>query len=161
MLSVMGGLWVMSGSDPLAAQTAAIADRSFSLAEVEPGGQVTVSIAVAGYGGFGAVTETLPAGFAYVSSNFPVANNQVEVTGQNVEFTLQGESSFTYVVTASSAEGTYTFEGMVRDSDRMDDAVGGDSVVTVAADDGTTPDPTATATPDALPIPDLDDSKSR
>ena len=34
--------------------------------------------------------------------------------------------------------------------------VGGASEVTVAADDGTTPDPTATATPDALPIPDLD-----
>ena len=158
MLSVMGGLAVMLGSSPLAAQTtAASATRSFSPSTVVPGGEVMVTIAVADNGGSGGVTETLPEGFAYVEgSAAPLDDFQVVVTGQNVRFTLQGERSFTYTVTASSTEGSYPFEGSLRDSDRMDSLVGGATEVTVAADDGTTPDPTATATPDALAIPDLD-----
>ena len=69
MLSVMGGLWVLSGSAPLAAQgAAASADRSFSPATaVAPGATVTVTIAATGYGSLGGITETLPAGFAFVS----------------------------------------------------------------------------------------------
>ena len=69
MLSVMGGLWLLSSSAPLAAQgAAASATRSFSPATaVAPGATVTVTIEAVGYGALGAVTETLPAGFAYVS----------------------------------------------------------------------------------------------
>ena len=137
MLSVMGGLAVMLGSSPLAAQTTASATRAISPSTVLPGGEVTVTIAVADNGGSGGVTETLPEGFAYVEgSATPLDDFQVLVTGQNVRFTLQGESSFTYTVTASSMEGPYTFEGSLRDSDRNDSSVGGATDVTVSADTG-------------------------
>ena len=130
MLSLMGGLWVMSGSAPLAAQTTPSASRSFSSATVAPGGEVTVTIAAAGYGSFGAVTETLPAGFAYVSNT---GADAVLQTGQDVRFTLLGaDKSFAYVVTASSAEGTYTFSGSLRDDDAGNTDVGGSTDVTVS-----------------------------
>ena len=130
MLSLMGGLWVMSGSAPLAAQTTPSASRSFSSATVAPGGEVTVTIAAAGYGSFGAVTETLPAGFAYVSNT---GADAVLQTGQDVRFTLLGaDKSFSYVVTASSAEGTYTFSGSLRDDDAGNTDVGGSTDVTVS-----------------------------
>ena len=137
MLSLMGGLWVMSGSAPLAAQTTPSASRSFSPATVAPDGQVTVTIAATGYGQAGGVTEMLPAGFVYESSS--LADSQVLVTGQMVRFTLQGDESFTYIVTAPSTEGPYTFSGMLRDFDRGNHEVGGDTEVTVSTDTGPAP----------------------
>ena len=66
------------------------ATRSFNPATVAPGGQVTVTIAAAGYGQAGGVTETLPRGFAYVSSN--LSDSQVTELGNNqVRFTLLGD----------------------------------------------------------------------
>ena len=50
-----------------AAEYGPSATRSFDKASVAPGGRVTVTIQVSSYyGGIGRVTETLPAGFAYV-----------------------------------------------------------------------------------------------
>ena len=46
----------------------ASASRSFSPASVAPSGRVTVTIAVANYGGIGEIKDTWPEGFAYVSS---------------------------------------------------------------------------------------------
>ena len=137
MLSLMGGLWVMSGSAPLAAQTTPSASRSFSPATVAPDGQVTVTIAAVGYGRAGGVTEMLPAGFVYESSSLD--DSQVLVTGQMVRFTLQGDDSFTYTVTAPSTEGPYTFSGMLRDFDKGNHEVGGESIVTVDATPGPAP----------------------
>ena len=131
MLSVIGGLWMVAGSAPLAAQTAG---RSISPATVVPGGEVTVTIVAADYGGFGAVTETLPAGFAYVSNS---GADAAAVTGQDVRFSLLGsDKTFSYVVTASSTEGTYSFSGSLTDDNRGDSTVGGDTVVTVDATPG-------------------------
>ena len=145
MLSVMGGLWLWSGSAPLAAQgAAASATRSFSPATaVAPGATVTVTIEAVGYGRLGGVTETLPAGFVYVSSSLD--GSQVLVTGQMVRFTLQGDESFTYVVTASSVEGDHAFEGTLTDEDRGASDVGGATDVTVGTD--VTPGPDATPAP--------------
>ena len=112
------------------------ATRSFNPATVEPGGQVTVTIAVASYGGFGSVTETLPTGFSYVSSNLDDAQVD-EVDARTVEFILQGETSFTYTVDAPSTEASYTFSGTLRDSSRDDHAIG-DSSVTVGSPDEAT-----------------------
>ena len=81
------------------------ATRSFDPASVAPGGTVTVTIQVANYGGFGRVTETLPAGFAYVSSTHDSAG--LNVNGQEVRFTLQGDSSVAYTVTASRTAGSH------------------------------------------------------
>ena len=41
---------------------------SFNPSTVAPGGQVTVTIVAADYGSLGGITETLPAGFTFVSS---------------------------------------------------------------------------------------------
>ena len=90
---------------------------------------MTVTIEAADYGQAGGVTETLPAGFAYVSSS--LSASQVNESGQNVRFTLQGDTSFTYTVTASSTAGSYDFSGNLRDFERDDYPVGGDSSVTV------------------------------
>ena len=123
-------------STPRVGVTASAA-RSFSPATVAPGGRVTVTITAANYGLAGGVTETLPAGFSYVSSTH--ASNQVihpvEGNSQMVRFTLQGETSLTYTVTASSVEGSYTFSGTLRGSDRNDHTVGGASMVTVSSGD--------------------------
>ena len=83
------------------------------------------------------------------------------VTGQDVRFTLQGERSFTYTVTASSTEGSYPFEGSLRDSDRMDSLVGG--ATECNGRDRPTPDPTpvapvATEEPEESGPPSLADS---
>ena len=89
-----------------AAQQGASASRSFSTASVAPGGEVVVTIAAAGYGSLGAVTETLPAGFSYVSSSLTEEGEVTEVDDQTVRFTLQGaDKTFTYTVTASSTAG--------------------------------------------------------
>ena len=86
------------------------ATRSFDKTTVEPDGEVVVTIEATGYGSLGAVTETLPAGFAYVSS--PLADSQVtEQSDNRVRFVLQDETSFTYVVTASSTAGSHSFSG--------------------------------------------------
>ena len=110
------------------------ATRSFSSTSVAAGAEVTVTIRVANYGEFGRVTETLPGGFTYKSSSLDAS--QVDASGQEVQFTLQGESSFTYVVTASSMAGAHAFSGMLRDSDRNNHTVGGASSVKVTVPPG-------------------------
>ena len=117
-----------------AAQPAASASRSFDTASVAAGGEVVVTIMATGYGTLGAVTETLPAGFSYVSSSLTDEGEVTEVDASTVRFTLQGaDKSFTYTVTASDTAGDYDFSGVLRDDDRNDHDVGGASSVTVEA----------------------------
>ena len=88
------------------AGTGASATRSFDKASVAPGEQVVVTITATGYGSLGAVTETLPAGFTYVSSTLVVEGEVTEVDARTVRFTLQGaDKTFAYTVTASSTAG--------------------------------------------------------
>ena len=130
MVVAMAGVVLLVGIASVAAQqNGPSATRSFDKASVAPGGTVTVTIQVANYGGIGRVTETLPAGFAYVSSTHDSAG--VNVNGQEVRFTLQGDSSVTYTVTASRTAGSHSFSGMLRDSDRANHPVGGADSVTV------------------------------
>ena len=138
----MVGVVLLVGVAPVAAQqnNGPSATRSFNPASVAPGGTVTVTIHVANYGGIGRVTETLPAGFAYVDSTHDLAG--VSVNGQEVRFTLQGDSSVAYTVTASRTAGSHSFSGMLRDSVRDDYPVGGVDTVTVEAP--STPTPSAT-----------------
>ena len=132
---------VEAPSTPTPSTPTPSATRSFNPASVAPGGRVTVTIQVANYGGVGRVTETLPAGFAYVSSTHDSAG--VNVIGQEVRFTLQGDSSVAYTVTASTTAGPHSFSGVFRGVDvNTDPFVGvqvvGDSNIMVAA---TTPLP--------------------
>ena len=124
--------------------TGASATRSFDMASVASGGEVVVTIEATGYGSLGAVTEMLPAGFTYDSSSLVDEGEVTEVDARTVRFTLQGaDKTFTYTVTASSTAGSYEFSGMLRDSDRGDTSVGGESSVTVeAAAAGTGPSAT-------------------
>ena len=125
----------------------ATATRSFDMPSVAPGGQVTVTVAATGYGGFGALIETLPAGFSFVSSS--THPGAVEA-GQEVSFVLFGDSAVTYTVSAPTAEGTYRFRGELRDEGRTSHEVGGASEITVGA---ATPTPTPSPTPTPTPIP--------
>ena len=114
----------------------ATATRSFSATTVAPGGQSTVTITAADYGDAGQVSETLPPGFAIVSSSLP--QGKATVTGrqvQEVTFALTGETSFTYTVSAPGIEGLYTFSGTVKDSQGNDYPVAGDDRVTVSLRD--------------------------
>ena len=122
MVVAMAGMVLLVGIASVAAQQPS-ATRSFDKASVAPGGTVTVTIQVADYGGIGRVAETLPAGFDYLSSTHDSAG--VSVNGQEVRFTLQGDFSVAYTVTASRTAGSHSFSGMVRDSDRANHPVGG------------------------------------
>ena len=104
------------------------AARSFSAATATGNGTLDVTITVDGLGGFGGVIETLPDGFGYVSTT--LADEPV-IDGQNVTFALLAEDSFTYTVSVPNAAGTHTFSGVVLDSDRESNEVGGDADVMV------------------------------
>ncbi len=132
----MAGVLLLVGVASVAAQqnSEPSATRSFNPASVAPGGTVTVTIQVANYGGIGQVTETLPAGFTYVDSTHDSAG--VNVNGQEVRFTLLGDASVAYTVTASRTAGSHSFSGMLRDSDRANHTVGGATDVTVTGPAG-------------------------
>ena len=135
MVASITGVVALTGIFPTSAQSDPSATRSFDSTSVAPEGQVTVTIAAANYGQAGGVTETLPTGFAYVSSSL-AASQVTELSGNEVRFTLQGDASFTYVVTASSTAGSHTFPGTLRDFDRNDHTVDGATSVTVEAAQG-------------------------
>ena len=95
-----------------------------------------VTITAVDYGLVGRVVETLPPGFRYMAGSVDPSGIRVKVEEDQVEdqvvtFSLLGETSFTYTVTASSAAKSYTFSGTLYDVDRVDRPVGGDSMVMV------------------------------
>ena len=128
------------------------ASRSFSPPSVAPGGELEVTVTVGGYGAGGRVEETLPAGFSYVDGSAAPADIRVTLDGQTVRFTMTETTEFTYKVTASSTEGDYTFNGMLKDLDRNSYPVGGASTVTVQAAAGT-PDPVPDPTTEPVAVP--------
>ena len=119
------GPWSATASGTPAQWQAA---RSFSAASVGPGAEVVVTVTAAGYGVAGQVVETLPDGFGYVSNSLPGA---VDRAGQVITFTLLGDTSFTYTVTAPDAAGSYSFNGILRNLEDELIPVGGASIVTV------------------------------
>ena len=124
--------------DPPTPMRSPSATRSFGSATVAAGGQLVVTIDASDYGAAGGVTESLPPGFAYVSTTIEDEDEAVQITGQvatgqTARFTLSGENSFTYTVTASSTAGSHSFSGVLRDDDRNDHTVGGATDVTVEA----------------------------
>ena len=111
--------------------------RSFSPSYVEPEGQLVVTIEANNYGPFGGVTEVLPPGFDYVTSSLDSsAITFVEfLQHQEVTFTLLGVTSFTYTVVAPSTTGTYSFSGVLTNSERGEVPVGGALTIAVTAGD--------------------------
>jgi hypothetical protein len=100
---------------------------------VAPGGELTVTIAAAGYGASGMVVETLPNGFSYVDGSSDLAASAVGISGQDVTFTLADEATFTYKVTASETVDDYMFSGVLKNESDVSVEVGGDSSVSVEA----------------------------
>ena len=142
MIAIMAGVGAMLSLLPVTAQQDdPSANRSFSPATVAPGERVTVTITVANYGQAGSVVETLPSGFTWVSSTHP--SGQVDRDGQEVTFTLFGETSLTYSVTASSTERQYSFSGTLWDFDGEEHDVLGPPVTVRAAPAPAQDDPSA------------------
>ena len=114
--------------------------RSFS-ATVRTGANLEVMITARDYGSIGAVVETLPSGFTYVSSD----SDDVEENGNEVTFALldANSASFMYTVRAPSAAGSYDFMGRLIDDVQMSHDVTGDMTVMVQAPPTITePEPT-------------------
>ena len=130
------------------------ASRAFQRTGGAPGSDLRVTITASNYGAFGQVEETLPEGFTFKSASLPVAEE-----GQVVRFSLFGDSSFTYVVTVPTAEGQYTFNGVVKNADRQERTISGHRQFRVgppptpAPTSTPTPEPTATATPEPTRTP--------
>ena len=121
MLSVVGGLMLMSSSSPLAAQTSPSATRSFEPATVVPDGTVTVTITAMNYAAPGRVTETIPAEFTFVDGSLiSVGTASLSATSDEAAGTLivnlLGASSISYQVTVtdpSTEGGPYDFGGFL------------------------------------------------
>ena len=106
------------------------AERSFSMTMTGLGDEVTVTIIAMNYGQFGAVVETLPNGFAYVSSDLA----HVEEHEMKLRFALlvPNTTSFMYTVSAPSSPGSYDFRGQLIDDAKISrDVVGRDMTVVV------------------------------
>ena len=103
---------------------------------------IEVTVTAGGYGEFAQVVETLPDGFTFVESN----HDAVVDVGQVITFTLLGDDSVTYTVTASETDGDYEFTGILKDDDRQEFAIGGASIVTVLSPATPTPEPTIAPT---------------
>jgi hypothetical protein len=124
----VGGPSAVTVSSPQAQETAS-ATRSFSPSEVEPGGRLTVTISVAGYGGIGQLKETFPAGFAFVSSP-----SGVTPSGRTLTFILVGDTSVSYTLTAPTTPGREGgFSGTLDPAEGAVVTVGGPSEVTVSS----------------------------
>ena len=142
MLGVIGGLTVMLGSSPLAAQADPSASRALDSTVVAPGGIVTVTISVAAYGVAGQVTEQLPSGFTYVEgsvgSDTPSTLGALRLSEESnasqgtLVFNFSGVPSFYYEVTASSVPGPHTFVGSLTATDQNSYDISGSSIVTVS-----------------------------
>ena len=157
LLSVIGGLTVMSGPSPLAAQTSPSASRSFDDATVAPGATVSVTIAVADYSAPGRVVETIPSGFTYVDGSYAAVGGTTRLVssdqGELQINLLGGPITISYDVTAGTSDGTFSGE-LIDSTDGTTPRrtpVSGDSVVTVSSGGTTTPDPSPT--PDPAPAP--------
>ena len=102
-----------------------VSTRSFPAPFVEPSSEVVVTITASGYGPSGLIEENIPEGFAYLSTDLP--GGAVETSGQDVFFIVLGEESITYTVTAPAETGSYTFSGTLKDINKTEVDIGGDS----------------------------------
>ena len=134
--------------------------RSFSSEWVAPGEEITVTIAVNDYGPFGQVQETLPEGFAFLGTT--LSDTAVESTIGTMKFTLLGDEEFTYTARTPDEEGEYSFSGVLLDSFRNDEAIGGSINLRVGVAPTPVPEPTPTPTlpptPEPIAAPTLEPS---
>ena len=129
------------------------ATRSFNPASVQAGGgEVTVTIDIAGSYGVGSVTETLPTGFRLVRGSVRPSDITPTVSDQRVSFALVGEASFSYKVTPSDQQGTHPFTGeFVYGVDRTTVTVSEATSLTLTAPSTAAVTATRSFNPDSVP----------
>jgi hypothetical protein len=89
-----------------------------------------VTVTARRYGHFGQVVETLPAGFTYVPDDQP----GVAGDGQKVVVHFLRNENVTHRVTAPAVVGVGSFSGVMKDEDKAEYQVGGQSqIATIAA----------------------------
>ena len=138
--------YAVTGDDRVTIQqggAAPSATRALDKTSVSAGESVFVTITASGIGGQGVVTESLPAGFTYVSSSLPAGQVRPEPNdSQKIHFVLveSGDSPFSYTVTVSEA-GAITGE---LTKDQVKYPVTGPGSVTVQQDTGQGTGPSAT-----------------
>ena len=134
------------------------ANRSFSADSVVPGNTVVVTVTATNVGSFAQIVETLEPGLDYkpgsASLDGVAYKLNVSAGGRTLTATLFGETRFQYSVTVSS---TASITGVVKDSDRNPETIGGASTITAAA----TPTPEPTATPEPSPEPEVGPTANR
>jgi hypothetical protein len=147
-LSVLLFAAVLTMTSGVANAGLATATRTLPEGPVPAGECFTVVIEVSGYGDKGRVDETLPEGFCYMTSSLNPVWVTVEVKTNTVTFPFGiGITSFTYTVQAPDTEGAYpTISGILKDEDKDEYVVSGDTEIVVEeAEDGDA-EPTATRT---------------
>ena len=118
------------------------------------GGEVTVTIRINGAYGIGSVVEKLPADFSYVPGSVTPSDITTEIAGQNVTFSLVGESSFSYRVNTSSSSGDHRFPSgsqLTYGVDKDTAPVVGESSVTVEQAQQPSVSVTRAISPDSVP----------
>ena len=125
---MIAAILALLSTTALAASTGSVT-RSFSVASISPGGNVTITLTPNPSSLFAIyqVIETLPEGFTFISSTV----DQV-ITGQQVKLTSIGSSPISYTVRAPSNEGSYTFDGSFKDADLNTGTVSGNSILVVS-----------------------------
>ena len=84
------------------------------------------------------MVETLPDGFNYVDESVSPATVRATAEGQGVTFSLLGENlTFSYAMTVSNTAGEYSLSGLLKDVDRVEYQVEGESGVNVLTTSGT------------------------
>ena len=115
---------------------------------------VTVTISINGSYGIGSVVEKLPADFSYVSGSVMPSDITVDDSGQDLTFSLVGESSFSYRVNTSSSSGQHRFPSgsqLTYGIDKDTATVGGESSVTVEQAQEPSVTVTRSMNPDSVP----------
>ena len=143
------------GSTGLAQAQAVTVTRSINPDSVPAGGGVvTVTIGINGSYGIGSVVEKLPADFSYVDGSVTPSDITVDVSGQDLTFSLVGESSFSYDVNTSTSSGQHRFPSgskLTYGVDKIVAAVGGASSVTVEQAQQPSVSVTRSINPDSVP----------
>ena len=146
--AMVGAVGLLTQPDGVEAQSHN-ATRTFQQDWAAPGSEFRVTITASNYGPIGQVVEELPEGFNFVRTSLD--DFQVEVDGQTVSFNLLGNPAFTYVLTAPSAEGEYTFSGVVKNADREERTISGDTMLRVGPPPPPPPPPEPPVTPEPEP----------
>ena len=108
-----------------------IATRTLPEEPISAGESFTIGIEASYYDISNHVVETLPEGFIFEDYS-GLKPGSVEVEDNTVEFSLEGEPSFTYTVIAPDTEGTYTFSGILMNEYK----IGGDTEIVVGEKSG-------------------------